>query len=60
MAFLTEILSFIGLEGKGGGFDGGIGEAQFHSFLRENYAKAIVESGGLSLAEHFAESIEER
>ncbi|MCL4189803.1 MAG: rod-binding protein [Rhodobacteraceae bacterium] len=51
-AFLAEMLSAAGLgrpvEGPGGG---GIGEAQFASFLTEAQARAITGRGGLGLAE---------
>jgi hypothetical protein len=33
-------------------FGGGIGEEQFSSFLRAEQARAMVEKGGIGLAEH--------
>lgn len=51
-AFLAEMLTYAGL-GKmpEGGFDGGIGEEQFGSFLREQQAAQMVRQGGIGLAE---------
>lgn len=49
--FLAEMLKSAGL-GKGdGGFDGGIGEEQFTSFLTDLRAQALAEAGGIGLAE---------
>lgn len=57
-AFLAEMLQYTGL-GAGGteGFDGGAGEAQFGSFLREAQARQMVEKGGIGLAEHLFHSL---
>lgn len=51
-AFLSEMLTYAGL-GKmpEGGFDGGIGEEQFGSFLRQEQAAQMVRRGGIGLAE---------
>jgi peptidoglycan hydrolase FlgJ len=49
--FLAEMLSHSGLSEMQGRFGGGQGEAQFTSFLRQEQARLIVESGGLGLAE---------
>jgi Rod binding domain-containing protein len=59
IAFISEMLSFVGMKEATDGFGGGIGESQFQSFLREQHAKLIVEKGGLGLAEHFANSLRE-
>lgn len=52
-AFLAEMLGHAGLEGgdADSGFSGGVGEAQFASFLRGEQAKLIVAKGGIGLAE---------
>ncbi|WP_128254884.1 rod-binding protein [Falsirhodobacter deserti] len=50
-AFLTEMLGHAGLDAATEGFSGGIGEEQFASFLREEQAKALVQSGGIGLTE---------
>lgn len=54
--FLAEMLGHAGLGHAGlgegaGGFGGGIGEAQFASFLRQEQATAMVRAGGIGLAE---------
>ena len=49
--FLAEMLAHSGLGEMSGAFGGGQGEAQFASFLRQEQAKLIVESGGMGLAE---------
>lgn len=50
-AFLAEMLAYAGLDSAEGEFSGGVGEQQFASFLREAQAKAIVDRGGIGLAE---------
>lgn len=50
-AFLSEMLGHAGLGTGEGAFNGGIGETQFASFLRDEQAKAIVKAGGIGLAE---------
>lgn len=59
-SFLAEMLGHAGLGAAPEGFDGGIGEEQFASFLRAEQAKAIVEKGGLGLAQHIFESLKQR
>ena len=56
-AFLSEMLKAakVGMPLKS--FGGGAGEAQFASFLRDEYAREIVDSGGIGLAEHIFESL---
>jgi Rod binding domain-containing protein len=56
-AFLAEMLSYAGMGARVGEFSGGIGEDQFSSFLREAQAKAIVEHGGIGLAENLFKSL---
>lgn len=50
-AFLAEMLSYAGLGEGGASFGGGVGEAQFASFLRGEQAKLMVQKGGIGLAE---------
>jgi peptidoglycan hydrolase FlgJ len=50
-AFLSEMLQFAGLGAAQDSFEGGIGEEQFASFLREEQAKLMAEHGGIGLAE---------
>ena len=57
IAFVSEMLSFIGMKEISSEFGRGFGEDHFQSFLREQHAKLIVESGGLGLAEQFVTSI---
>lgn len=56
-AFLSEMLSHAGLDSATGGFAGGIGEEQFASFLRHSQAEAMVEKGGMGLAELIFQSL---
>ncbi len=50
-SFLSEMLSYTGLDDQQGAFDGGVGEDQFASFLREAQAKAMVDHGGIGLSQ---------
>lgn len=50
-AFLSEMLAHAGFGNSEGAFGGGIGEAQFASFLRREQAEAMVAAGGVGLAE---------
>lgn len=49
--FLSEMLGQAGLGSMKGPFNGGIGEEQFASFLRNAQARAIVDQGGIGLSE---------
>jgi peptidoglycan hydrolase FlgJ len=49
--FLSEMLAHSGLGEMQGSFGGGAGEAQFASFLRQEQARLMVDSGGIGLAE---------
>lgn len=51
-AFLAEMLKHAAPMPEPGAFGGGIGEAQFQSFLREEQARLMTRAGGLGLAEH--------
>lgn len=59
--FLAEMLSYAGAGEAGhiGGdsFSGGAGEQQFASFLRAEHARAIVDKGGIGLAEMLFHSL---
>jgi flagellar protein FlgJ len=59
-AFLTEMLRHSGLGEQQNTFGGGIGETQFTSFLREAQAKAMVDAGGIGLAEMLMRSLAQR
>ena len=51
-AFLGEMLGHAGMDADAeGSFGGGLGEAQFASFLRQEQAKMMVEKGGIGLSE---------
>ncbi len=55
--FLSEMLKEVGMTAASGAFSGGIGEEQFTSFLRAEQSKAMVEAGGIGLAETIFESL---
>jgi peptidoglycan hydrolase FlgJ len=57
--FLSEMLAHSGLSEMQGAFGGGQGEAHFESFLRQEQARLIVQSGGLGLAELIFKSMTE-
>ena len=59
-SFLSEMLSFAGLDKSRQGFGGGIGEEQFSSFLRQAEATAMVKHGGIGLSEKLFEALKER
>ena len=58
--FLAEMLRHAGAGTAPQGFDGGVGEEQFASFLREAQADAIVRRGGIGLAEHLFNALKDR
>lgn len=59
-AFLSEMLSYTGMDTQSESFSGGVGEAQFTSFLRQEHADAIVAKGGIGLAEQLFQSLTAR
>lgn len=59
-AFLAEMLKSAGLNKSGGAFGGGAGEEHFASFLTEAEAKAMVETGGIGLAESIFNALKGR
>jgi len=50
-SFLAEMLKATGLGEQENGFSGSAGESQFASFQRDAIARAIVERGGIVLAD---------
>lgn len=58
--FLAEMLKSAGLGESRGSFGGGPGEEQFSSFLRQSQAEAMVEAGGIGLAERLFEALKAR
>lgn len=59
-SFLSEMLKAAGFGTPRDQFGGGIGEDQFGSFLRDAQAQAMVQSGGIGLAESLFEALKER
>lgn len=57
-SFLAEMLKYTGLGKSEGGFDGGVGEAQFASFLVDEYANKMTDAGGIGLAESIFKSLQ--
>ncbi|WP_425092232.1 rod-binding protein [Tropicimonas sp. S265A] len=57
-AFLSEMLKAAGVGRPLSVMGGGIGEEQFSSFLRDEYASNLARSGGLGLAESIIRSLE--
>lgn len=55
--FLAEMLKVSGVGTPRETFGGGEGEAQFSSFLVQEYASAITARGGLGLSEHIYNSL---
>jgi len=58
--FLSEMLKSAGLGPMSGSFNGGIGEEQFASMLRDQQARTMVEAGGIGLAESLFEAMKAR
>ncbi|MFK7939508.1 MAG: rod-binding protein [Roseovarius sp.] len=58
--FLAEMLKSAGLGTQANSMSGGIGEDQFASFHRQALADAMVESGGIGLAETIYNAMMER
>lgn len=59
-AFLAEMLQSAGLGKTSEAFGGGAGEDQFSSFLIQEQAKHIVQSGGIGLAQSLFEALKEQ
>jgi len=58
--FLAEMLKAAGLGETPDSFGGGAGEEQFGSFLRLEQARAMVDAGGIGLAQSLFEALKER
>jgi len=56
-SFLTEMLKYTGINKTNDSFGGGPGEEAFASLLTAEYAKIIVNSGGIGLSETIFQSI---
>ncbi|WOI56205.1 rod-binding protein [Palleronia sp. LCG004] len=59
-SFLSEMLKEAGLGALESEFGGGVGEDQFMSFMRDEHARQVVESGGIGLAETLFQSLLKR
>lgn len=59
-SFLSLMLESAGLGATPGAFGGGAGEDQFASFLRLEQARAMVDAGGIGLAQSLFEAMRER
>ncbi|MEL6619147.1 MAG: rod-binding protein [Pseudomonadota bacterium] len=58
--FLAEMLKSAGLGQSRDAFGGGAGEDQFSSFLVDEQARAMVNAGGIGLAEALFNALKER
>lgn len=59
-SFLTEMLKYSGVNKTSESFGGGAGEEAFSTMLNDAYAKALVESGGVGIADLVYKSIVEK
>lgn len=57
-SFLSEMLKLTGVGKPSESFGGGTGEEQFTSFLTDEYAHAMVQAGGIGLAESIFKSLQ--
>ncbi|NSX56564.1 rod-binding protein [Parasulfitobacter algicola] len=58
--FLAEMLKSAGVGKSAPGFNGGAGEDQFASFLRQAQADEMVKAGGIGLSEAIFENLKQR
>lgn len=58
--FLAEMLKSAGLGESRESYGGGAGEDQFASFLVQQQAQAMVDAGGIGLAESLYKALKER
>lgn len=58
--FLAEMLKHAGFGEERRTFGGGVGEAQFASFLRSEHSRALVERGGIGLSQSLFEALVSR
>ena len=59
-SFLAEMLKSAGMGEGQSSFGGGTGEDQFASFLVDEHAKLIAQTGGIGLAESLYDALKER
>jgi len=59
-SFLSEMLRTTGLGKSRESFGGGVGEDQFSGQLASEQARAMVEAGGIGLAESIYQSLAEK
>lgn len=59
-SFLSVMLQAAGVGAPREAMGGGVGEAQFASFLTEAHAQALVARGGIGLAESLFAALQER
>lgn len=59
-SFLSEMLKYSGLGKSRESFGGGAGEDQFSSLLIDEQARAMVDAGGIGLAESIFESMKDK
>ncbi|TQS71477.1 flagellar biosynthesis protein FlgJ [Rhodobacteraceae bacterium] len=58
--FLSEMLKYTGISENKSDFSGGVGESQFSSFLRDEYAKSIEETNKLGISKNIFDSMVKR
>ena len=58
-SFLAEMLKSAGFGEARDSFGGGYGEEHFGSFMRDAQAKAMVEAGGIGLAQSIFDALKE-
>ena len=56
-SFLAEMLRYSGIGATPDTFGGGAGETQFAPLLADHYAEALVDAGGIGLAERVAATL---
>lgn len=59
-SFLSEMLKSAGIGKTPDSFGGGVGEDQFASFLRQEQARSMVDSGGIGLAQSLFDALKEQ
>lgn len=59
-SFLSEMLKYSGLGKSRESFGGGAGEDQFASLLIDEQARAMVDAGGIGLAESIFENLKDK
>ena len=59
-SFLAEMLKYTGINKTSESFGGGAGEDAFSSMLNDAYAKALVEAGGIGIADYVYQSLQQK